>query len=144
MRHHLRAAAAAGVVLHLALAGCSGDGDTTTAPDPPSAESTVPSAPAPTLAAGEDAGSDLSSFVCEPGPEGDWTATGVLTSSVAAVASVEVTVVLGGPDAGDADGRRRLLSDLEPGVPTELVIPGIPASGDPDAACQVQVVRVDP
>jgi len=147
MRHHARSAAAAAALSSLALvAGCSGDGGESAASGlpSPSAEATTPSAAPPTLAGGgEDAVSDLSSFGCEPAADGDWTATGVITSSASAVASYEVTVVLAGADADNPDGRRRLLADLEPGVATEFVIPGISASDDDAAACQVQVVRVD-
>ncbi len=130
------------------VAGCSGDRDPAVAePSSPSAGASpaTPTGPPATLpGGGYDAASDLSSFECEPDVGGDWTATGVITNSAASVASFEVTVVLAGVDAVNPVGRRRLLADLEPGVPTEFEIPGIPASVESDATCQVQVLRVDP
>lgn len=134
----------------LCLAGCSGGGDADDpgapeTPDPGTGTtSATPTEPTPTLPGGSDASSDLSSFVCEPGPVGDWTATGVITSSATTVASVEVTVVVAGADADNPDGRQRLLSDLEPDVPTDFEIDQIPAAPSPDATCQVKVVRLDP
>ncbi len=126
-------------------AGCSSGDDTPEAATPPSpnagSTTATPTEPSPTLPGGaQDAASDLSSFECVPGPGGDWTATGVITSSAATVASFELTVVLAGADADDPDGRQRVLADLAPGVPTEFVLPDIPASFDGDASCHVQVL----
>ncbi|CAN5373570.1 MAG: hypothetical protein H0V13_02945 [Nocardioidaceae bacterium] len=145
MHPHVRAAGA-GVALSLAVAaGCSsGDDDpATAASSSPNGGSTTatPTEPPPTLPGGaQDAASDLSSFECVPGPGGDWTATGVITSSAATVASFELTVVLAGADADNPDGRQRVLADLEPDVPTDFVLPGIPASFDGEASCHVQVL----
>lgn len=128
-------------------AGCSGAETASPDPSSPGGETatTTPTEASPTLpGGGEDAASDLSSLGCERGADGDWIARGVITSSAPAVASFEVTAVLAGAAADNPDGRRRVLADLEPDVPTEFVVAGIPASGDADAACQLQVVRVEP
>lgn len=141
MRSHVRAAVVGAVVTLAVATGCSGD-DAAPAPAPPVEEPST-STPAPPVfpGGGEDAASDLSSFACEPGPDGVWTATGVITSSAAAVASFEVTVVLAGAAADNPDGRQRVLAEVDPHVPTDFVVPGITASEDLDASCQVQIVR---
>lgn len=138
---YARRAAVLGAVLVLA-AGCGGDDAEPPTPADTTATTDTPSTAPPTLAGGQDASSDLSEFVCAPDASGVWNATGVLTSTASAPADYSVTVIVAGPEASAAPGRRRVLEDLDPGVPVRFQIRAVPPEGDRDLTCQVRVLRL--
>ncbi len=123
---------AAGAMAVLMLAGCGGG---------PSPEPTEPT-PEETesgLAEGEADMGALTSFTCQAGEEGPWTATGVIANRQETSESYQVTVLVADSDAGNA--KSTLLEQVQPDESATFEIAEIPPNGD-DPSCRVTVIRL--
>jgi hypothetical protein len=144
------------VMIAVGAVACGGAGDdSTSASDPPS-QSASPSEEASADVSAEsgsdpaesgsstrtDAAADLSEFVCEPDADGEWSASGVITNSGGEAADYRVTVVVTDGPGASVPGKRRTLTELDPESPEPFDIERLPAAGETDATCQVEVLRL--
>ena len=145
------------VMIALGAVACGGADDGSTAASDPPSQSATPSAEAESSAAESgseaesesesasgsraDAAADLSEFSCEADADGEWGASGVITNSTGEEADYRVTVVVADGPGDSVPGKRRTLTDLDPGTPEPFDIKRLPADGTSDATCQVEVLR---
>jgi hypothetical protein len=135
------------VMLAVGAVACGGSEDDSTAASDPPSQSATPSAEASAEAESAsrsraDAAADLSEFSCEADADGEWSASGVVTNSTGEAADYRVTVVVADGPGDSVPGKRRTLTDLEPGTPEPFDIKRLPTAGESDATCQVEVLRL--
>jgi hypothetical protein len=136
------------VALAISLIGCGGGGTSDgggddTAASPSASTPTSPVASSPdSVPTAVDAAGDLSEFVCAPGRNGVWNASGVLTNSTRRAADYRVTVVVAEGPGVSAPGKQRTLTALAPAKPAPFAMRRVFAGGAADATCQVEVLRL--